>query len=212
MSVSKQDRINDVASTHRTLQEFHRNSWRRLHERNTLEDEKLNITKMLTVFAGIITGLTTIAQASDVDSLLQQVQADADATRIQRDIEKLVSFGTRHTLSDTQSDDRGIGAARRWVKSEFEAISRECGGCLEVFYVSDFVEGEPRIPERTEVVNVIAVQRGRYDPDRVVMMSGDIDSRVSDPLDGTSDSPGANDNASGLAGVLEAARVPLRLH
>jgi Zn-dependent M28 family amino/carboxypeptidase len=73
--------------------------------------------------------------------------------------------------------------------------------------VSDFVEGEPRIPERTEVVNVIAIQRGQLDPNRIVMMSGDIDSRVSDPLDGTSDSPGANDNASGMAGVTEAARV-----
>ncbi|MEX6632448.1 M28 family metallopeptidase [Hyphococcus lacteus] len=141
------------------------------------------------------------------DRLLHSLQADVSADRIEADINRLVGFGTRHTLSETESDTRGIGAARRWVKAEFDKISSDCGGCLEVFYVSDFVEGEPRIPNRTEVVNVIALQRGTLDPDRVVMMSGDIDSRVSDPLNSTSDSPGANDNASGLAGVIEAARV-----
>lgn len=129
------------------------------------------------------------------------------AQRIEADIRKLVSFGTRHTLSDTTSDTRGIGAARRWIKAEFERISADCGGCLEVFYVSDYVEGERRIPNRTKIVNVVAIQRGYADPNRFVMMSGDIDSRVSDPLDSTSDSPGANDNASGMAGTIEAARV-----
>ena len=129
------------------------------------------------------------------------------AQALQSDIETLAGFGTRHTLSETESDTRGIGAARRWIKAEFEKISQDCGGCLDVQYVSDFVEGETRIPNRTEVVSVIAIQRGRLDPDRIVIMSGDIDSRVSDPLDGQSDSPGANDNASGMAGVIEAARV-----
>ena len=141
------------------------------------------------------------------DAMLHRLQGEVSTERIEADISRLVGFGTRHTLSETESETRGIGAARRWIKAEFEAISADCGGCLEVFYVSDFVEGEPRIPDRTEVVNVIALQRGRLDPDRVVMMSGDIDSRVSDPLDGVSDSPGANDNASGVAGVMEAARV-----
>jgi len=139
--------------------------------------------------------------------LLHELAADVSAARIEADIRTLVDFGTRHTLSDTTSETRGIGAARRWVKAEFEAISAECGGCLEVFYVSDFIEGETRIPDRTEVVSVVALQRGTLDPDRMVFMAGDIDSRVSDPMNGTDDSPGANDNASGLAGVLEAARV-----
>ncbi|MEZ5894227.1 MAG: M28 family metallopeptidase [Parvularculaceae bacterium] len=147
------------------------------------------------------------AAGGDNAALLRELQGEVSAARIEADVTRLAGFGTRHTLSETQSETRGIGAARRWVKSEFDAISKDCGGCLEVFYVSDFVEGEERIPNRTEVVNVIAVQRGTLDPDRIVMMSGDIDSRVSDPLDGTSDSPGANDNASGLAGVIEAARV-----
>lgn len=138
---------------------------------------------------------------------LHEISAAVSAGRIEADIRKLVSFGTRHTLSETDSDTRGIGAARRWIKSEFENISAQCGGCLEVYFHSDYVEGEPRIPDATEVVNVIAIQRGVSDPERYVIMSGDIDSRVSDVMDFTSDSPGANDNASGVAGTLEAARV-----
>ena len=118
-----------------------------------------------------------------------------------------MGFGTRHTLSDTVSDTRGIGAARRWIKAEFEKISDDCGRCLEVFYVSGIVEPQRRVPEATNVVNVVAIQRGYADPNRFVIMSGDIDSRVLDPNDGTSDSPGANDNASGMAGAIEAARI-----
>lgn len=129
------------------------------------------------------------------------------AARIEADIRKLVSFGTRHTLSDTSSDTRGIGAARRWIRAEFQGISRDCGGCLELRDVRGVVSGEQRIPGPTEVVSILAIQRGTSDPGRYVIMSGDIDSRVSDVMDFTSDSPGANDNASGIAGTLEAARV-----
>lgn len=133
---------------------------------------------------------------------VKQVSAD----RIKMDIEQLVSFGTRHTLSDTKSDTRGIGAARRWIEAEFNRIAETCNAQLDVYTISDTFTGR-RIPEPTEIVNVIAVQRGILDPDRVVMMSGDIDTRVTDPLNGTDDSPGANDNASGMAGTIEAARV-----
>ncbi|OLF77888.1 peptidase M28 [Maricaulis sp. W15] len=146
------------------------------------------------------------APPSEVLAVHDHVAA-VSADRIEADIRTLAEFGTRHTLSETESDTRGIGAARRWIFDEFERISTDCGGCLEVMYVSDMISGERRIPEPVEVVSVIAIQRGRIDPDRYVMMSGDIDSRVTDPLDGTSDSPGANDNASGMAGVIEAARV-----
>ncbi|PHR93179.1 MAG: peptidase M28 [Robiginitomaculum sp.] len=138
---------------------------------------------------------------------LYDIASAPSAQRIQNDIQTLVDFGTRHTLSETKPDTRGIGAARRWIFAEFEKISKECGGCLEVIYVSDTISGERRIPDPVEVVSVLAIQRGTLDPNRYVMMSGDIDSRVTDPLNGTSDSPGANDNASGMAGVLEAARV-----
>src|SRR5690606_10618645 len=138
---------------------------------------------------------------------LEQIGTAPSAQRIEADIRTLVGFGTRHSLSDTRSDTRGIGAARRWVKAEFERISAECGGCLEVSYVSDVVSGETRVPDPVEIVSVIAIQRGSSDPGRYVIMSGDIDCRVSDVMDATSDSPGANDNASGVAGTLEAARV-----
>ena len=127
--------------------------------------------------------------------------------RIEQDITTLVNFGTRHTLSETESNTRGIGAARRWIKAEFEKISAECGGCLEVYFQSEVISNEKRIPEATDVVSVIAIQRGSTDPSRYMIMSGDIDSRVSDVMDFTSDSPGANDNASGVAGTLEAARI-----
>lgn len=138
-----------------------------------------------------------------IDSLIEAVSAQ----RIERDIRRLAGFGTRHTLSDTLSDTRGIGAARRWIKAELDSISAACGGCLEVSYQRSMVAGEPRVPDSTWVVNVVAILRGASDPGRYVIMTGDIDSRVSDVLDATSDSPGANDNASGMAGVLEAARV-----
>lgn len=150
------------------------------------------------------------AQAPPAPAAVPELHAIAAApspARIEADIRRLVSFGTRHTLSETESETRGIGAARRWIFAEFERISRACGGCLEVTYVSDTVSGETRIPDPVEVVSVIAIQRGTADPNRYVIMSGDIDSRVTDPMDFTSDSPGANDNASGVAGTLEAARV-----
>lgn len=146
------------------------------------------------------------APPSEVLAVHDHVAA-VSADRIEADIRTLAEFGTRHTLSETESDTRGIGAARRWIFDEFERISAECGGCLEVMYISDTISGTARIPDPVEVVSVVAIQRGRIDPDRYVVMSGDIDSRVTDPLDGTSDSPGANDNASGMAGVIEAARV-----
>ena len=141
--------------------------------------------------------------------LLYDIAAAPSTDNLRRDVTRLVGFGTRHTLSDTLSDTRGIGAARRWIFDEFNRISASCGNCLEVFYQRNLVPaGESRrIPKPTWVVNVVAIQRGTQDPNRIVMMSGDIDSRISDPLNAADDSPGANDNASGMAGVLEAART-----
>ena len=138
---------------------------------------------------------------------LHDIASEVSAERIGSDIQTLVDFGTRHTLSETKSDARGIGAARRWIKKEFETISAQCGGCLEIIEVKETISGEKRIPNPVEVVNIVAIQRGSSEPNRMVMMSGDIDSRVSDVMDFTSDSLGANDNASGVAGVIEAARV-----
>jgi len=144
-----------------------------------------------------------------INGWLYDIVAASSPERIESDIRQLVSYGTRNTLSDTTSDTRGIGVARRWIKAEFDRISAECGGCLEVFYQRNLVpaEGNRRIPEDTWVVNVVAIQRGTQHPDRYVIMSGDIDSRASSGTDATTDAPGANDNASGMAGTIEAARV-----
>ena len=144
-----------------------------------------------------------------VDLRIYDIIDTLSADSIEADIRKLAGFGTRNTFSDTVSNIRGIGAARRWIKEEFEAISDRCEGCLDVFYQKDFVtkEGNTRVPKDAWIVNVVAVKKGRKYPNRYIIMSGDIDSRASDAMDYTTDAPGANDNASGMAGTIEAARV-----
>ena len=146
---------------------------------------------------------------SPEDPRIHEMVAAASAVRIERDIRALVGFGTRHTMSDTVSATRGIGAARRWVFAQFQEISKQCGNCLDVRYMSDVQRGSPtgRIREDINIVNVVAILRGRLEPKRHVILSGDIDSRVSDVMNATADSPGANDNASGVAALLEAARI-----
>ena len=138
-----------------------------------------------------------------------QIINQTNASRIENDIKILANFGTRHSLSDTISDIRGIGAARRWIKSEFDKISKNCNNCLEVFYQKNYYTEDdgPRIVKPVWINNVVAIQKGRKFPNRFIIMSGDIDSRISDPNNYTSDSPGANDNASGMAGTIEAARI-----
>ncbi len=162
---------------------------------------KISSTILLLVFSTL-----TYSQS---DSRLYEIIDNVSSERIRNDVTTLTNFGTRHTLSDTTSATRGIGAARHWIKSEFEKISKNCDNCLEVFFQKDLVkEGEnQRIVHDVWVVNVVAIQRGSKYPNKFIIMSGDIDSRVSDPTNFTSDSPGANDNASGMAGTIEAARV-----
>src|SRR5437879_7747052 len=144
-----------------------------------------------------------------IAAALQQISAK----HVQENIEKLVSFGTRVTLS---AQDRasiaaghGIGAAREWIKAEFERYSKDCGGCLEVKTDSFTEQPADRIPKPTQITNVYAVLRGT-DPEsakRIVLVTGHYDSRNSDTLDTTGVAPGANDDASGTAGSLERARV-----
>lgn len=146
---------------------------------------------------------------SQTDSRIYDIINTISSDRIKSDITTLANFGTRNTFSDTVSNTRGIGAARRWIKSEFETISKDCKNCLEVIYQKDYVttnDGE-RIPKDTWIVNVAAIQKGTKYPNRYIIMTGDIDSRNSDTMDFTTDAPGANDNASGMAGTIEAARV-----
>jgi hypothetical protein len=147
------------------------------------------------------------AGASPVDApLLREIAQAPDPVELQATIQALVGFGTRHSLSDTASPKRGIGAARRWAQARFERIGRDCGGCLTVVTPSQIFTGA-RVPRPTEIVDVVAIQRGSSDPDRVVILTGHIDSRVTDPLNATADAPGADDDASGVALVIEAARI-----
>ena len=159
------------------------------------------------LFFLLLIGLNSYSQNSS-DKEIFSIISKLSEERIKNDIITLANFGTRHTLSDTVSDTRGIGAARRWIKKTFNSISSECNNCLEVFDQRNyFKKNNLRLIKDVWINNVVAIQRGIKYPNRFVIMSGDIDSRVSDPNDFTSNSPGANDNASGMAGTIEAARV-----
>lgn len=147
------------------------------------------------------------------DPRLHEIARSIPAAAVEATIRKLVSFGTRHTLSDTVSATRGVGAARRWIKAEFDRISAGCSGCLEVRFDRGMLEGRAgtRVTRDVELVNVVAVQRGRRFPDQYVLITGHYDSRASDGNDAVSDAPGAVDDASGTAAVIETARVLSRL-
>ena len=140
-------------------------------------------------------------------ALLREVSGAVSATELKATITRLVAFGTRHTFSDTASPTRGIGAARRWAGERFGVISGACGGCLTVETPEERFTGQRTPKEGGVVQDVLAIQRGTTDPERVIVISGHIDSRVTDVMNATSDAPGANDDGSGVAAVLEAARV-----
>lgn len=135
---------------------------------------------------------------------IEQIVKEISAKRIETYINKLVSFGTRHTMSETESDTRGIGAARRWIKSELE----RCGaGKLDVQFDSHISPTGRRLNRDTEIVNVVATLKGTSDPQRMYVVSGHYDSRVTDVMNIKDDAPGANDDASGTAAVMEMACV-----
>jgi hypothetical protein len=163
---------------------------------------------VLTLTVGLICAAAAIAEPPPParHKLLQDIAVQISPAELQSTIGKLVGFGTRHTLSDTQSATRGIGAAREWVKQRFAEIGRDCGGCLDVEMPAQTFTGE-RLPSLTVIADVLAVQRGTSDPARVIVISGHLDSRVTDVMNATSDAPGADDDGSGTAAVIEAARV-----
>ncbi len=154
---------------------------------------------LLLATAGIALFATPLAAQDDPAD-------DVSAERLRQTVEKLVSFGTRHTLSSQTDPKRGIGAAVDWGADEFRAISDKCGGCLEVVLPETTVQGG-RIPEPVRLRNAVAIQRGAERPNEVVIVQGHIDSRVTNVMDATSDAPGANDDGSGTALAIEAARV-----
>jgi hypothetical protein len=154
-------------------------------------------------------GVETMAVDGRIAAALQQVSAE----RIQANVEKLVSFGTRLTISAQDPDSiaagSGVGAAREWIKSEFERYSKDCGGCLEVKTDSFTEPAADRIPQPTVITNVYAVLKGTdaENAKRIVLVTGHYDSRPSNDLDVKADAPGANDDGSGTAVSLECARV-----
>lgn len=133
-------------------------------------------------------------------------EENASPARLKADVEKLVSFGTRHTLSSATDPKRGIGAARRWAKAELEDIAQSCKGCLTTELLERTMSG-PRVPNGVNIVDVLAIKPGKMGWDHVIIIAGHIDSRVSDVMDFTKDAPGANDDGSGSALVIEAARL-----
>ncbi|MDB5936330.1 MAG: aminopeptidase [Massilia sp.] len=145
------------------------------------------------------------ARQAQIDAIVREISPQ----RIEAYVNKLVSFGTRHTMSDTVSDTRGIGAARRWIKSEFE----RCGaGRLEVAFDGHLHPVDRRVSRPTEIVNVVATLPGSQPEsrERMYVVSGHYDSRNTDDADAVNDAPGANDDASGTAAVIEMACVMAR--
>ncbi len=148
---------------------------------------------------------TTIKRDPEISKMLEEVSA----TNLETIVKKLVSFGTRHTLSDTTSKTKGIGAARNWIKSEFEKYSKASGGRLKVEFDTFILPADGRrVKENTTMKNVMATLPGTDPNDkRIFLISGHYDSRVSDVMNAKDDAPGAVDDASGTAISLELARI-----
>jgi len=168
--------------------------------------------RSLVAFVGsaILYSICFSQQPPAKNAVVKKIVNEISAKNIRSSVEKLASFGTRHTLSDTLSATRGIGAARRWIKSAFEQHAQSSGGRMTVDCFETVVPPSPRVPSPTSVVDVVATLRP--DPsgpsaNRIIVVSGHYDSRASNALDATSDAPGADDDGSGTALVLELARV-----
>jgi hypothetical protein len=164
----------------------------------------MNIARVAAALSSV--ALVGAAPPPSPDARLRAIVAPVSQAQLRHTIETLVSFGTRHTLSSQTDPKRGIGAALDWAASEFNRYSAACGNCLTIERPSDTFSGD-RLPSPTRITDVIAIQRGTERPSDVVIIQGHIDSRVTDPMNATSDAPGANDDGSGTAAVMEAARV-----
>jgi len=170
-----------------------------------------------TIAACLASLLPLAVSAAPPGSANPQVAAmvqEVSAQRIEARIRKLAAFGTRNSNSDTQSETRGIGAARRWIKAELEACARDSGGRLQVAFDTHRYEPQPRVPRAVDIVNVVATLPGEQPESsgRIYVVSGHYDSMPSDPGDGEKDAPGANDDASGTAVAMELACVMSKRH
>jgi Zn-dependent M28 family amino/carboxypeptidase len=151
--------------------------------------------------------LNVPGQNRKLDGEIQKMIREVSAKNIEASIRKLVSFGTRNTLSEQDSPSRGIGAARDWIFAEMEKINADCDGCMTVEKQAFLQPRAARVPEPTTLTNVVATLKGTTIPERYYVVSGHYDSMCSSPTNATCDAPGANDDASGTAAVIELARV-----
>jgi len=168
-------------------------------------------TALLTALLATATGASAATPAEPNikarQAQIDKIVGEVSQKRIESHIRKLVGFGTRHTMSETESTTRGIGAARRWIKAELERCG--AGTPLQVAFDSHVAPVSARISRPTEIVNVVATLPGTQaaSKERLYVVSGHYDSRVTDVMDYTSDAPGANDDASGTAAIMELACV-----
>jgi Zn-dependent M28 family amino/carboxypeptidase len=155
----------------------------------------------------LFVAVTVFGQNAKPDAEIQKMIKEVSAKNIEASIRKLVSFGTRNTLSEQDNPTRGVGAARDWIFAEMEKINADCGGCMTVEKQSFVQPKANRVPEPTTLTNVVATLKGTTNPERYYVVSGHYDSMCSSPSDAKCDAPGANDDASGTAAVIELARV-----
>jgi Peptidase family M28 len=166
-------------------------------------------TLLLLVIAASLVAPVVAQEQKKADTPIPEIVKEIDAARIEATVRKLVSFGTRNTLSAQDDPARGIGAARDWIYDEFRRIGDSCNGCLTVEKQTFLQAQAQRIPQPTNLTNVVATLKGTQaeSAGRVYVVSGHYDSMCSRPTDATCDAPGANDDASGVAAVIETARV-----
>ncbi|WP_312820231.1 M28 family metallopeptidase [Kaistella carnis] len=165
--------------------------------------------KKIAFFLSIAFSLGLSAQKKDIDVEIMQYVKNVNKDSLKANVEKLVSFGTRHTMSSTTDQHKGIGASRNWVLSKFRTYSKNASGRMEVFLQNEDLQPDgKRIDKVTNLGNAVAFLKGTDPSDkRIIIISGHLDSRVSDVMDATSFAPGANDDGSGVAAVIESARV-----
>jgi hypothetical protein len=147
------------------------------------------------------------ATVQEPDAELREILGEVDADRIEAIVRRLVAFGTRHTLSSQDDPQRGIGAARDWILAELGRSAAASGGRMTVAAQSYVQQPALRIPTATTITNVLATLKGESAPNRIYVVTGHYDSRVTDILNATADAPGADDDASGVAVLMELARI-----
>lgn len=165
--------------------------------------------KKIAFFLSVAFSLGLSAQKKDIDVEIMQYVKNVNKDSLKANVEKLVSFGTRHTMSSTTDQHKGIGASRNWVLSKFRTYAKNTNGRMEVFLQNEDLQPDgKRIDKVTNLGNAVAFLKGTDPADkRIIIISGHLDSRVTDVMDATSFAPGANDDGSGVAAVIESARV-----